>query len=72
MVKVYNAADVIEADRIVSLLKENGIPSYHQDSSSSVVAYGVSGFGLYGVDVFVNDCDAALAKGIVESLQESD
>ena len=41
------------------------------NSSSSVVAYGVSGFGLYGVDVFVNDFDAALAKSIVESLKES-
>ena len=27
MVKIYNAADVLEADRIVFILKENGIPN---------------------------------------------
>ncbi len=72
MVKIYNAVDVLEADRIVFLLKENGVPSYYHDSASSVVGYGVSGFGLYGVDVYVDDSDKEKAQSILESVKESD
>lgn len=64
MVKIYNAADAIEAERVVAELKECGIPSYYQDSSSSVVGYGVTGFGLYGVDVYVDDSDREKAKSM--------
>lgn len=71
MIKVYNAADVIEAVRIVLLLEENSIASYYQDSSSSVVGYGVSGFGLYGVDVYVDESDFKRAQDIIESITEA-
>lgn len=68
MVKIYNAADAIEAERVVAELKECGIPAYYQDSSSSVVGYGVTGFGLYGVDVYVDESDGERAKRIVEEV----
>ena len=70
MKKIYNAADVIEAERIAAVLKENDIPSYYQDSPGNVTAYGVQGFGLYGVDVFVDDSDEEKAKSILETLSE--
>ena len=62
MVKIYNAENVVEAEAIVSLLKENGIPAYHQNSSGGVAAHSMSGFSLYGVDIFVDEAYAEKAK----------
>ena len=65
MVKIYNAENVVEAEAIVSLLKENGIPAYHQNSPGGVAAHSMSGFSLYGVDVFVDEADAEKAKRLL-------
>ena len=65
MVKIYNAENVIEAEAIVSLLKENGIPAYHQNSPGGVAAHSMSGFSLYGVDIFVDEADAEKAKRLL-------
>ena len=64
MVKIYNAENVVEAEAIVSLLKENRIPTYHQNSPGGVAAHSMSGFSLYGVDIFVDEADAEKAKRI--------
>ena len=65
MVKIYNAENVVEAEAIVSLLKENGIPAYHQNSPGGVAAHSMSGFSLYGVDIFVDEADAEKAKKLL-------
>lgn len=65
MVKIYNAENVVEAEEIVTLLKENGIPAYHQNSSGGVAAHAMFGFSLYGVDILVNDADAEKAKELL-------
>ena len=65
MVKIYNAENVVEAEAIVSLLKENGIPAYHQNSPSGVAAHSMSGFSLYGVDIFVDEADAEKTKRLL-------
>ena len=65
MVKIYNAENVVEAEAIVSLLKENGIPAYHQNSPGGVAAHSMSGFSLYGVDIFVDEADAEKAKRVL-------
>ena len=65
MVKIYNAENVVEAEAIVSLLKAIGIPAYHQNSSSGVATHSMSGFSLYGVDIFVDDADEEKAKKIL-------
>ena len=65
MVKIYNAENVVEAEAIVSLLKENGIPTYHQNSPGGVAAHSMSGFSLYGVDIFVDEADAEKAKRLL-------
>ena len=65
MTKVYNAQDAIEAEEIVALLKENGIPAYTQNASGGVAAHSMSGFSLYGVDVLVDEADAEKAKGLI-------
>ena len=62
MAKLYNAENVLEAEEIIALLKENDIPAYYQNSASGVIAHEVSGFSLYGVDVFVNDEDLEKAQ----------
>ena len=64
MVKIYNAVNIIEAEEIVALLKENGIPAYHQNASGGATTHSMSGFGLYGVDIFVDEADAEKAKRI--------
>lgn len=65
MTKIYNAHDAIEAEEIVALLKENGIPVYSQNASGGVAAHSMSGFSLYGVDIFVDDVDAEKAKKLI-------
>ena len=65
MIKIYNAQDAIEAEEIVALLKENGIPTYHQNSPGGVAAHSMSGFSLYGVDIFVDEADAEKAKRLL-------
>ena len=70
MIKVYNARDVLEAPEVVNLLKENEIPAYCQEGSGGVAAHDVSGFGLFGVDVYVDDGDEDKASQIIKSVME--
>ena len=65
MNKIYNAQDAIEAEEILALLKENGIPAYTQNASGGVAAHSMSGFSLCGVDVFVDEADVEKAKGLI-------
>ena len=65
MIKIYNAQDAIEAEEIVALLKERGIPAYSQNASGGVAAHSMSGFSLYGVDIFVDEADAEKAKRLL-------
>ena len=48
--KIYNAKDIVEAGRIVELLKEHGIAAFPQEAGASVSMHGASGFGMYGMD----------------------
>ena len=65
MIRISNAENVVEAEEIVTLLKERGIPAYSQNASGGVAAHSMSGFSLYGVDVFVDEADAEKAKGLI-------
>ena len=66
MVKIYNARDVVEANRVVNHLWENGIASFYQNAAAGVTAHDVSGFGLFGVDVFVDDKNAEASALILQ------
>lgn len=66
MIKIYNARDVLEAEEVVRILKENGIPAYYQDGAGGVAAHDMSGFGLYGVDVYVDDSEAEKAGQVLK------
>ena len=65
MVKIFNAKNVVEAEEIAELLKENGISAYHQNAAGGVTVHFISGFSLYGVDIFVDEADAEKAKRVL-------
>ena len=65
MKKISNVHDIVEADKIICFLQENGINAFSNDAASGVAAHHVSGFGLYGVDIMVRDEDAEKAADIL-------
>lgn len=67
--KIYNAENIIEAEMLVEMLKENGIAAFTQEPSSSVAAYGVAGFGVYGVDIWAEADEAEKAVQIIEEIE---
>ena len=69
--KIYNAENIMEAEMLVEMLKENGIAAFTQEASSSVSAYGVAGFGIYGVDIWVSVDVAESALKIIEEIEKS-
>lgn len=69
--KIYNAKDIVEAERIVELLKEHGIAAFSQEAGASVAMHGASGFGMYGMDVLVETDEAKKALQIIEAIDAS-
>lgn len=63
--KIYNAQNILEALRIVNILEESGIKAYTQDAKAGISMHSVSGFGVYGVDVFVDEADEEEAVRIL-------
>ena len=62
--KVYNAQNIIEAEQIVELLKENHIPAFSQEAGGNPTMYGSPGFGIYGVDVLVRSDDTVVVSSL--------
>ena len=69
--KIYNAKDIVEAGKIIELFKEHGITAFSQEASANVAMHGMSGFGIYGVDVFVETDEAETAMQILEDMDAS-
>ncbi len=69
--KIYNAKDIVEAGRIVELLKEHGIAAFSQEAGASVSMHGASGFGMYGIDVLVETDEVKRALQIIEAADDS-
>lgn len=69
--KIYNAKDIVEAGKIIELFKEHGITAFSQEASANVAMHGMSGFGIYGVDVFVETDEAERAIQILEDMDVS-
>ena len=66
-VKLCNVHDIIEAERMIELLKENGIAAFSQESGDGVSVYSTAGFGLYGVDVFVEAKNEEQARKFIDA-----
>ena len=62
---------VMVATIITDLLKEHGITAFSQEASANVAMHGMSGFGIYGVDVFVETDEAEKAMQILEDMDAS-
>lgn len=68
--KIYNAKDIVEAGRIIELLKEQGIVAFSQEAGASVAMHGAPRFGMYGVDVLVEGDEAKKAIQIIEAADD--
>ena len=66
-VKLCNVHDIIEAERMIELIKENGIAAFSQESGDGVSVYSTAGFGLYGVDVFVEAKNEEQARKLIDA-----
>ena len=66
-VKLCNVHDIIEAERMIELLKENGIAAFSQESGDCVSVYSTAGFGLYCVDVFVEAKNEEQARKLIDA-----
>lgn len=64
-VKVYNANDSIDAQRIIDLLKDENIIAFSQGSGSGDYLSISQGFSVYGVDIYVDASDVESAKAII-------
>lgn len=69
--RIYNAKDIVEAGKIIELLKEQGIAAFSQEAGTSVAMHGAPGFGMYGVDVLVEGDEAKKAIQIIEAADDS-
>lgn len=67
-IKIYNAQDRIEAERVLSELKKEGIECYTMDADVGEYMRIVEGFSVFGCDVFVREEDETKAKAVVEDL----
>ncbi len=71
MVKVYNALNVIEAKRIIRILKENRISAFYRQAPPCISTHSTYGFGIYGVDILVDDHDEERARDILKFYLET-
>lgn len=73
-VKVYNANDRIDAQRMIDLLKDENINAFSQGSGSGEYLNISQGFSVYGEDIYVDASDVEAAKAIIaeNKMQEKD
>ena len=69
-VKIYNAGDSLEANRIVEIMKENDITAYTMESGSGSYLAIQQGFSIYGQDIYVSTDDKEKAKKIIDEFVE--
>ena len=65
--KIYNARDIVEAEQIVEMLKQNGISAFSKEAGANVAMHGAAGFGIYGVDIIVKTEDAEKAEQLLHT-----
>ncbi|MCI8306797.1 MAG: DUF2007 domain-containing protein [Lachnospiraceae bacterium] len=64
-IKVYNASDEIDAQRVLSLLDSNNIKAYIRDSGPGSFLEITRGFSVYGKDIYVDERDAPDALSLL-------
>lgn len=66
-VKIYNARDEMEANQIISALELENIPCCMMQAGSGDWMKMTQGFSVYGIDLYVDERDAAYARTIIET-----
>lgn len=64
--KICNAQNIVETEQLVEMLKQNGIAAFSQEAGANVAMHGASGFGIYGVDIFVRNDDVEKALQLIK------
>ena len=70
--KIYNAQNIVETERLVEMLKQNGIAAFSQEAGANVVMHGAPGFGIYGVDILVKTYDAEKAVQLIKEINNQE
>ena len=70
--KIYNAQNIVETEQLVEMLKQNGIAAFSQEAGANVAMHGASGFGIYGVDIFVKTDDAEKAVQLIKEINNQE
>lgn len=65
-VKIYNASDEFEAQKLINILEENHIPCYTMNSDIGEYMRITQGFSVFGLDLYVDSEDEIRAKELVE------
>ena len=69
-VKIYNAGDTFEVDRVVELLKDNNIECYIMESGIGGYLAIQQSFSIYGKDIYVAEENEDKAKGLINKFKE--
>ena len=69
-VKIYNAGDNFEIDRVVELLKEKDIECYIMESGIGGYLAIQQGFSIYGKDIYVLEENKEKAEEIIKKFKE--
>jgi transcriptional regulator with XRE-family HTH domain len=70
IVKVYNAKDIVTAQILKDLLKEENVEVFVQNSGSEVAGHSTPGFGIYGVDIYTTEDNAEKAVRIIRQYHD--
>ena len=63
--KIFSASDKYQAEMILGLLKNNGIPCYRKAPGSGDYMDVYAGNSLNGENIFVDETDAARARQLI-------
>ena len=73
IVPVYNAATIMEAEQVKSVLEGEGIPSLLMDREDSGAYLRILGYGSpFGVDVYVSLENESRAKQVIAEVFSED
>lgn len=72
MIRIYNAKDQIDANRIIAFLQEEDIPCYAAGSGSGEYMQITMGYSVFGMEIYVREEDSDRAKEIINELLEED
>ena len=72
MIRIYNAKDQIEANRLVAFLQEAEIPCYAAGPGSGEYMQITMGYSVFGMDIYVREEDAVRTRKFLEEFLEED